>query len=373
MVDISLFAPLPGSKSPHGARTPAKHTRLNTRLIGSSTLLKCPAMRRTGSAADAAAELLKLSSSPDMTPKRRMLCGNAEPSPRRMRVLDFGQVGGQPQPDPSPFALVGGVGAESLHGNRTSSVDSVATTLLSPDASAEHSSAEASGRPSVYHRVTHCRGSGTVFTGSVAPSPGRSAAQVRTRSRSPVALPKAPMTRRPSPIAQAPSPCGRPSACWLRRRARPRCRRRACRIGTCGSCATPPCSSPAAASRRRCSPSSSKRRSSTSAAASSCPLSTRRSNRRRRWTLAMVVSPCRHQRSRTSRCIASARTIRPATPTSFAAASIGCCATRAPTRRLSTRARARGCACCSTCRARWAGSGRCAAQRRGAARAALPR
>ena len=89
-------------------------------------------MRRTQSAVDAAAELVKFSTSPDLTPKRTMGYSNISASPHRVRRIDLRDQG---RGDAPPAAKVARLGTRPLPPppvweRRSSSIDSVATEVV---------------------------------------------------------------------------------------------------------------------------------------------------------------------------------------------------------------------------------------------------
>ena len=96
-------------------------------------------MRRTQSAVDAAAELVKFSTSPDLTPKRTMGYSNISASPHRVRRIDLRDQGRGDGAAP-PAAKVARLGTRPpppppVWERRSSSIDSVATEVVgvSPD------------------------------------------------------------------------------------------------------------------------------------------------------------------------------------------------------------------------------------------------
>jgi len=96
-------------------------------------------MRRTQSAVDAAAELVKFSTSPDLTPKRVMGYSNVSASPHRVRRIDLRDQGRGDGAAP-PAAKVARLGTRPpppppVWERRSSSIDSVATEVVgvSPD------------------------------------------------------------------------------------------------------------------------------------------------------------------------------------------------------------------------------------------------
>ena len=103
------------------------------------TAARGAAMRRTQSAVDAAAELVKFSTSPDLTPKRTMGYSNISASPHRVRRIDLRDQGRGDGAAP-PAAKVARLGTRPLPPppvweRRSSSIDSVATEVVgvSPD------------------------------------------------------------------------------------------------------------------------------------------------------------------------------------------------------------------------------------------------
>ena len=103
------------------------------------TAARGAAMRRTQSAVDAAAELVKFSTSPDLTPKRVMGYSNVSASPHRVRRIDLRDQGRGDGAAP-PAAKVARLGTRPpppppVWERRSSSIDSVATEVVgvSPD------------------------------------------------------------------------------------------------------------------------------------------------------------------------------------------------------------------------------------------------
>ena len=91
-------------------------------------------MRRTQSAVDAAAELVKFSTSPDLTPKRVMGYSNVSASPHRVRRIDLRDQGRGDGAAP-PAAKVARLGTRPpppppVWERRSSSIDSVATEVV---------------------------------------------------------------------------------------------------------------------------------------------------------------------------------------------------------------------------------------------------
>ena len=85
-------------------------------------------MRRTQSAVDAAAELMKFSTSPELTPKRRMAYSNLCASPHRIRHIDLRDPGRGDGAAP-PAAKLARLGTRPLPpppvwDRRSSSIDS---------------------------------------------------------------------------------------------------------------------------------------------------------------------------------------------------------------------------------------------------------
>jgi hypothetical protein len=91
-------------------------------------------MRRTQSAVDAAAELMKFSTSPELTPKRRMAYSNLCASPHRIRHIDLRDPGRGDGAAP-PAAKLARLGTRPLPpppvwDRRSSSIDSVSTEVV---------------------------------------------------------------------------------------------------------------------------------------------------------------------------------------------------------------------------------------------------
>ena len=169
------------------------------------TAARGAAMRRTQSAVDAAAELVKFSTSPDLTPKRTMGYSNISASPHRVRRIDLRDQGRGDGAAP-PAAKVARLGTRPpppppVWERRSSSIDSVATEVVgvSPDGledGANHGGGVANENDE------------TKF------SPVSEPASVRTR---PIA-PRPPLRRTPSPPSKKSLPTIWPLPFWAGRR-----------------------------------------------------------------------------------------------------------------------------------------------------------
>ena len=147
-------------------------------------------MRRTQSAVDAAADLMKFSTSPEITPKRRMAYGNLGGSPHRVRHIDSRDQGRGDGAAP-PAAKLARLGTRPLPpppvwDRRSSSIDSVSTEVVG---------------------VSRTEG----MEGGLLPrraSPGGGAADEGVENFSPVNHPAAvrPRTRPIAPTPERPSP-----------------------------------------------------------------------------------------------------------------------------------------------------------------------
>ena len=152
------------------------------------TAARGAAMRRTQSAVDAAAELVKFSTSPDLTPKRTMGYSNISASPHRVRRIDLRDQGRGDGAAP-PAAKVARLGTRPpppppVWERRSSSIDSVATEVVGVSPRTEDGLLPGGGVDNENDE--------TKF------SPVSESASVRTR---PIA-PRPPLGRTPSPPAK---------------------------------------------------------------------------------------------------------------------------------------------------------------------------
>ena len=146
-------------------------------------------MRRTQSAVDAAAELVKFSTSPDLTPKRTMGYSNISASPHRVRRIDLRDQGRGDGAAP-PAAKVARLGTRPpppppVWERRSSSIDSVATEVVGVSPEGLEDGANHGGGVANENDETKF-------------SPVSESASVRTR---PIA-PRPPLGRTPSPPAK---------------------------------------------------------------------------------------------------------------------------------------------------------------------------
>ena len=176
-------------------------------------------MRRTQSAVDAAAELMKFSTSPEITPKRRMAYGNLGASPHRVRHIDLRDQGRGDGAAP-PAAKLARLGTRPLPpppvwDRRSSSIDSVSTEVVGVSPRTEGTEGGLLPRRA-------SPGGGAADKGVENFSPVNHPAAVRPRTR-----PIAPTPERASPPERlahvAPSSFGRPPLRTTPRRSR--CRR----------------------------------------------------------------------------------------------------------------------------------------------------
>ena len=182
------------------------------------TAARGAAMRRTQSAVDAAAELVKFSTSPDLTPKRPMGYSNISASPHRVRRIDLRDQGRGDGAAP-PAAKVARLGTRPpppppVWERRSSSIDSVATEVVgvSPDGledGANHGGGVANENDET--KFSPVSESASVRTRPIAPRP----ALRRT--------PSPPSKKPPCPRKNGPAFLGRPALRRTPRRSR--CRR----------------------------------------------------------------------------------------------------------------------------------------------------
>ena len=163
-------------------------------------------MRRTQSAVDAAADLMKFSTSPEITPKRRMAYGNLGGSPHRVRHIDVRDQGRGDGAAP-PAAKLARLGTRPLPpppvwDRRSSSIDSVSTEVVGV------SRTEGMEGGLLPRRASP--GGGAADEGVENFSPANPPAAVRPRTR-----PIAPTPERPSPLSASPTSL---LPCWADRR-----------------------------------------------------------------------------------------------------------------------------------------------------------
>ena len=171
------------------------------------TAARGAAMRRTQSAVDAAAELVKFSTSPDLTPKRTMGYSNISASPHRVRRIDLRDQGRGDGAAP-PAAKVARLGTRPLPPppvweRRSSSIDTVSTEVMgvSPRTDGLEDGLLPGGGVAEENDETKF-------------SPVSEPASVRTR---PIA-PRPPLRRTPSPPSKKSLPTIWPLPFWAGRR-----------------------------------------------------------------------------------------------------------------------------------------------------------
>ena len=180
---------LMAKKRPGNRRSPVDRPTPSHTGFGQSKLRRL--MRRTQSAVDAAAELMKFSTSPEITPKRRMAYGNLGASPHRVRHIDLRDQGRGDGAAP-PAAKLARLGTRPLPpppvwDRRSSSIDSVSTEVVGVSPRTEGTEGGLLPRRA-------SPGGGAADEGVENFSPGNHPAAVRPRTR-----PIAPTPERASP------------------------------------------------------------------------------------------------------------------------------------------------------------------------------